>query len=222
MCTNSRASPRTDHGPRTKPAWCCPTPSANCKAGSSAWSVWVSSAAARRALPRPSACGFRSPIGRGARRKQVACRSMSSWPVRTFVSLHCPLNDATRGLIGARELELMKPDALLINTARGALIDGPALAAALKAGQLGGAGIDVLPQEPPPDGEAALGPPNPQSIGDAAHRLGSTRSAAALRRRDGRKYPRFPERRAARPRSLGACLTGFWRRALPARELRVF
>src|SRR6202451_350673 len=56
-----------------------------------------------------------------------------------IISLHCPLNDATRGLIGARELKLMKPDALLINTARGALIDGPALAAALKAGGGGGA-----------------------------------------------------------------------------------
>ena len=73
-----------------------------------------------------------------------------------ILSLHCPLNDATRGLIGARELALMKPDALLINTARGALIDGPALAAALKAGRLGGAGIDVLPQEPPAHGEPLL------------------------------------------------------------------
>ncbi|HEY0800184.1 MAG TPA: NAD(P)-dependent oxidoreductase, partial [Steroidobacteraceae bacterium] len=70
-----------------------------------------------------------------------------------IVSLHCPLTDATRGLIGARELALMKPDALLINTARGALIDGEALAAALKAGRLAGAGIDVLPQEPPIDGD---------------------------------------------------------------------
>jgi glycerate dehydrogenase len=73
-----------------------------------------------------------------------------------IVSLHCPLNDATRGLIGTRELALMKPDALLINTARGALIDGAALTAALKAGRLGGAGIDVLPQEPPAKGEPLL------------------------------------------------------------------
>ena len=80
------------------------------------------------------------------------------------VSLHCPLNASTRNLIGPRELALMKPDALLINTARGALIDGAALAAALKAGRLGGAGIDVLPQEPPPDGEPLLDPNIPNLI----------------------------------------------------------
>jgi glycerate dehydrogenase len=73
-----------------------------------------------------------------------------------IVSLHCPLNEATRGLIGARELNLMKPDALLINTARGALVDGKALAAALKEGRLAGAGIDVLPREPPVSGEPLL------------------------------------------------------------------
>src|SRR6202045_3225351 len=73
-----------------------------------------------------------------------------------IVSLHCPLTDSTRGLIGERELALMKTDALLINTARGALIDSEALAAALKAGRLGGAGIDVLPQEPPESGDPLL------------------------------------------------------------------
>jgi glycerate dehydrogenase len=81
-----------------------------------------------------------------------------------IVSLHCPLTDATRGLIGARELALMKPDALLINTARGGLIDGHALAAALKGGRLGGAGIDVFPQEPPADGDPLLDPDIPNLL----------------------------------------------------------
>jgi glycerate dehydrogenase len=72
------------------------------------------------------------------------------------LSLHCPLTDATRGLIGARELALMKPEAIVVNTARGALIDLQALADALKGGDLGGAAIDVLPQEPPVDGSPIL------------------------------------------------------------------
>jgi len=84
--------------------------------------------------------------------------------ISDIVSLHCPLNDSTRGLIGARELALMNPGALLINTARGALVDGHALAAALKAGRLGGAGIDVLPQEPPPSGDPLLDPAIPNLI----------------------------------------------------------
>lgn len=81
-----------------------------------------------------------------------------------IVSLHCPLNESTRGLIGARELALMKPDALLINTARGALVDGYALGNALRAGRLGGAGIDVLAQEPPLDGDPLLDPDIPNLI----------------------------------------------------------
>ena len=80
------------------------------------------------------------------------------------ISLHCPLTPATRHLIGVRELALMKPNALLINTARGGLIDGQALAAALKAGRLGGAGIDVLPQEPPVDGDPLLDPRIPNLL----------------------------------------------------------
>ncbi len=80
------------------------------------------------------------------------------------VSLHCPLTPATRGLIGMRELALMRRDALLINTARGGLIDGRALADALKAGRLGGAGIDVLPQEPPVDEEPLLDPTIPNLL----------------------------------------------------------
>ena len=66
------------------------------------------------------------------------------------VSVHTPLTPATVGLIGADELALMQPTAYLINTSRGGVIDEPALAAALRAGQLAGAGLDVLEQEPPP------------------------------------------------------------------------
>jgi glycerate dehydrogenase len=73
-----------------------------------------------------------------------------------IVSLHCPSTAATRGMIGAAQIALMKPDAILINTARGALVDSAALAAALKERRLGGAGIDVLPQEPPVDGDPLL------------------------------------------------------------------
>jgi glycerate dehydrogenase len=77
-------------------------------------------------------------------------------PQVDVVSLHCPLTPDTEGLISAARFERMKRDAVLINTARGALVDGAALADALRAGRLGGAAIDVLPQEPPVDGHPLL------------------------------------------------------------------
>jgi glycerate dehydrogenase len=80
------------------------------------------------------------------------------------LSLHCPLTPATTNLIGRHELALMKPDALLINTARGALVDLEALVAALKGGDLGGAAIDVLPQEPPAQGSPLFEPGVPNLI----------------------------------------------------------
>jgi len=80
------------------------------------------------------------------------------------LSLHCPLTPATTGLIGRRELSLMKPEALLINTARGALIDLEALVAALRGGDLGGAAVDVLPQEPPLNGSPLFAPDIPNLI----------------------------------------------------------
>lgn len=73
-----------------------------------------------------------------------------------IVSLHCPLTDETRHMLNAQSLATMKPGALIINTARGALIDLDALEAALEAGRIGGAGIDVAPVEPPPAGSPIL------------------------------------------------------------------
>ena len=81
-----------------------------------------------------------------------------------IISLHCPLIAQNAGIIGAEELALMKPEAFLINTARGALIDNKALAQALKKGLLGGAGIDVLEKEPPPKNHPLLRLKHPRLI----------------------------------------------------------
>jgi phosphoglycerate dehydrogenase-like enzyme len=70
--------------------------------------------------------------------------------VSDFVSLNVPLNDSTRHLIGAGELALMKPTAILVNTSRGPVIDEKALHQTLSAGKIFGAGLDVFDQEPPP------------------------------------------------------------------------
>jgi len=67
-----------------------------------------------------------------------------------IVSLHVPLKDSTRGMIGAGELALMKAGSLLVNTARGLVVDQHALAAALESGHLGGAAVDTFDPEPPP------------------------------------------------------------------------
>jgi len=80
------------------------------------------------------------------------------------VSLHCPLTPDTRGLIGVAELEHMETSAFLLNTARGALIDETALARALRAGSIAGAGLDVLVREPPPRDDPLLAPDVPNLV----------------------------------------------------------
>ncbi|HEZ1457104.1 D-2-hydroxyacid dehydrogenase [Neisseria meningitidis] len=72
------------------------------------------------------------------------------------LSLHCPLNVQTENMIGENELRQMKPGAVLINCGRGGLVDENALLAALKYGQIGGAGVDVLTEEPPRGGNPLL------------------------------------------------------------------
>jgi glyoxylate reductase len=96
-----------------------------------------------------------------------------------FVSLHAPLTPDTRGLIGARELARMKPTAVLVNTARGPLVDTDALPRALHEGEIAAAGLDVTDPEPLPADHPLLDAPNlvvVPHIGSASHR---TREAMA-------------------------------------------
>jgi glycerate dehydrogenase len=85
-------------------------------------------------------------------------------PQVDVLTLHCPLTPATRGLIGEGELALMRRDAVLINAARGGIVDELALAKALRRGALGGAGVDVLTEEPPVHGNPLLEPDSPNLI----------------------------------------------------------
>ena len=73
-----------------------------------------------------------------------------------IITLHCPLTEGTRNLFGHAEFEMMKRDALLINTARGGLIEDAALIEALQKGVIAGAGLDALREEPPRDGNPLL------------------------------------------------------------------
>ena len=80
------------------------------------------------------------------------------------LSLHCPLTEETRGLIAGPELALMKNTAVLINTARGGIIDEPAVKQALIEGEIAGAGLDVLSAEPPVNGNVLIDPAVPNLI----------------------------------------------------------
>ena len=98
------------------------------------------------------------------------------------VSLHVPLNDSTRHMIGAAELAVMKPSAIIVNTSRGPVIDEKAMTAALSAGKLFGAGLDVFDEEPTP-------PDNPllklDNVILTAHLAGPTYESNITRLRNG-------------------------------------
>ena len=95
-------------------------------------------------------------------------------PRADFVSIHCPKTSDTVGMFNAARLQRMKPTAYLINTARGGIVDEPALHDALVSGRLAGAGLDVFEQEPPPSGHSLFELPN---VIMAPHVAGVTREA---------------------------------------------
>jgi glyoxylate reductase len=113
-----------------------------------------------------------------------------------FVSVHTPLTDATRHLIDARALAAMKPTALLVNTARGGVVDQDALRAALQAGEIAGAALDVTEPEPLPADHPLLDAPNllvVPHVGSATVRTRGKMAAMAvdnlLAALDGRPMP---------------------------------
>ena len=93
------------------------------------------------------------PVGRGDDLHAALTRADA-------VTLHVPLTDDTRHLIDARALRAMRPSAILVNTARGGIVDQAALAAALRDGTIGAAALDVTDPEPPPAGDPLLDAPN--------------------------------------------------------------
>lgn len=113
-----------------------------------------------------------------------------------FVSVHTPKNEETTGLIGARQLEAMKPTAYLVNTARGGIVDESALREALEVGAIGGAGLDVFVSEPAKPGDPLLDAPNvivsPHSAGvsfESSERMGIAAVQNVLDMFDGRVNP---------------------------------
>jgi D-3-phosphoglycerate dehydrogenase len=105
---------------------------------------------------------------------EPAAELNAALPTADFVSIHCPKTPETVGMFNATRLKRMKPSAYLINTARGGIVDEPALYDALVSGRLAGAGLDVFEQEPPPSGHSLFALPN---VIMAPHVAGVTREA---------------------------------------------
>jgi len=98
------------------------------------------------------------------RAAQLGIQAVSSLdellPLCDFLTIHVPMTDETKGLIGSREIEMLRKNARLLNVARGGIIEEVALVEALKSGRIAGAAIDVFPQEPPPADSPLLKAPN--------------------------------------------------------------
>ena len=133
---------------------------------------------AKRCLAMEMNVQIYDPYKTAAEIKAAGCESVTeldaALPKADFVSIHCPKTPETVGMFNAARLKLMKPAAYLINTARGGIVDEPALYDALVSGKLAGAGLDVFEQEPPAAGHSLFELPN---VIMAPHVAGVTREA---------------------------------------------
>jgi phosphoglycerate dehydrogenase-like enzyme len=124
---------------------------------------------------------YHDPAPRDARTAEAigakACSLEELLQLAEVISLHVPLLPQTTGLIGAREIAMMKPGAILIQGSRGGVVDEAALAAALQSGRLGGAAVDVYSTEPP-----AADNPLFALTGEATHRILFTPHIAGVTR----------------------------------------
>lgn len=134
--------------------------------------------------PRISAERIDESLGAAASALGARVRPASfeeAFALSDWLSIHLPLKPETRGIVGARELALMKRDAVIVNISRGAVLDEEALAAALSSGALGGAGLDVFTVEPLPQGSRLRSLPGVVLTDHSAY--ASRESIADLRRR---------------------------------------
>ena len=133
---------------------------------------------AKRCLAMEMSVLIHDPYKPAAEIKAAGCEPVAdldaALPRADFVSIHCPKTPETVGMFNAARLARMKVTAYLINTARGGIVDEPALYDALVSGKLAGAGLDVFEQEPPPKGHSLFGLPN---VIMAPHVAGVTREA---------------------------------------------
>jgi D-3-phosphoglycerate dehydrogenase / 2-oxoglutarate reductase len=133
---------------------------------------------AKRCLAMEMTVLIYDPYKSAAEIKSAGCEPVAdldaALPRADFVSIHCPKNPETVGMFNAARLQRMKATAYLINTARGGIVDEPALYEVLSSGKLAGAGLDVFEQEPPPAGLSLLALPN---VIMAPHMAGVTREA---------------------------------------------
>jgi len=133
---------------------------------------------ARRCLAMEMNVLVYDPYKTAAEIKAAGCEAVTdldaALPKADFVSIHCPKTPETVGMFNAIRLKRMRATAYLINTARGGIVDEPALYDALVSGKLAGAGLDVFEQEPPPSGDSLFELPN---VIMAPHVAGVTREA---------------------------------------------